>query len=185
MVCGKCDKKCLSCSYYSDNCLTCNEGWYFSLNACQACDSSCKSCKNYALNCITCPSGKYLDDNSCFFCYHNCKECSGKKSTDCTSCGEGRHLVDGACEIKPVEEEKSSTMSLGLMIALIAGGALLFVLFFTCFLVKITKCCLKSKQAKSTPANTISFGNASTQGKAPQFEADSLFNNSNRFGQNF
>ena len=118
-ICTACHSACSACSGPNSNqCSTCNPGYFLQGTTCAAChlacsvctgalDSQCSACKtNYYLQpepsdttCLdSCPSIRYWPDpatNTCEECHSFCSECSGPNSNECSSCSSG-YFLQGA-----------------------------------------------------------------------------------------
>ena len=57
--CLKCGSKCKTCSESAINCLSCNDGFYFTTsNICSECIEPCKTCSNEKY-CLACRDNYY------------------------------------------------------------------------------------------------------------------------------
>ena len=110
---GKCIKKCeiginekcQSCNEENgkyDECLTCNEGYYYNINynkgICKKINN-CNSEQGKADNCQECDDGYYLSNNNvqaqCSKCPNNCQKCNNidNYNVNCTECDTGFYLA--------------------------------------------------------------------------------------------
>ena len=65
-TCNSCDNSCVLCnSPSSNNCISCNSGYYISSNTCLKCSSNCLTCSGSASTCTSCNPGDVLSSNTC------------------------------------------------------------------------------------------------------------------------
>jgi len=86
-ICKKCNPECSVCSEFQDNCLSCEQSYFYLAKN--------KKCLK------DCPQGFYKNFISleCMPCDSSCLECKGKLVNDCIKCNEnfGMKLNNGLC----------------------------------------------------------------------------------------
>jgi len=86
-ICKKCKAECSVCTGSQDNCLSCEQGYFFLAQN--------KDCL------IDCPQGFYKDfsNQQCIACSETCLECKGSLINDCIKCNEDQGLIlnNGLC----------------------------------------------------------------------------------------
>ena len=95
--CEKCKvENCKDCSSSSDQCISCNFGYYLiGNNNCTQCDYSCRTCETSATNCLSCNDGYYSSGTKCFLCEPTCRTCVTR--ANCSSCITGYYLSNSKC----------------------------------------------------------------------------------------
>lgn len=73
LMCGKCDKSCLTCAGNATSCTSCTADYRHFLSICVA----------------KCAEGQYVDeaDGQCKPCHPSCHKCHAGSASSCTECG--------------------------------------------------------------------------------------------------
>ena len=117
LISNKCEKKscvigdnekCLSCRDYSEECLSCNEGYFLPEDSidktkCIKCQlDGCKACSGNIMNniCTECFKNPQIKEGKIIFCKEqeqidNCSKLD--YNNKCISCNKGYKLIDGEC----------------------------------------------------------------------------------------
>ena len=106
-ICTPCHVSCSSCTgSAASQCTACASGLFLSNNCCVfECSAGQVAITELGL-CSLCPLGQFdAGAGACTACDAHCAACSGPGSDQCTLCGTGKLLVDGACEDDPQELE--------------------------------------------------------------------------------
>ncbi|KAL4451057.1 hypothetical protein ABPG74_021379, partial [Tetrahymena malaccensis] len=103
--CQQCDSNCLTCIYSSQQCTSCQKGFYLENNICKSCHQSCQECSGpNNSQCLSCSSDRnfYVDqkNSNSYCCYGQCLSCSGDGYDQCVSCPPERQLIQNQCICK-------------------------------------------------------------------------------------
>ncbi|KAL4473929.1 hypothetical protein ABPG74_022793 [Tetrahymena malaccensis] len=109
-LCIPCDSNCDTCANNSQNCLSCQVGYYLNnSNVCIQCNQNCLKC-SAASSCLSCAFGTFLENgicksscsnpnsyqdtslNQCVICDPTCKTCNGSSSRNCLTCYSGYYF---------------------------------------------------------------------------------------------
>ncbi|KAL4482199.1 hypothetical protein ABPG72_017980 [Tetrahymena utriculariae] len=109
-LCIPCDSNCDTCANNSQNCLTCQVGYYLNAsNFCIQCSQKCLKCASASV-CQSCAFGTFLENgsckyscsnpnsyqdnnlNQCVLCDSSCKTCNGSSSRNCLDCYNGYYF---------------------------------------------------------------------------------------------
>lgn len=72
LMCGKCDKSCLTCAGNATSCTSCRSQYRHHFSRCVA----------------KCADGQYLaEDGQCKICHPSCRKCHAGGASSCTECG--------------------------------------------------------------------------------------------------
>src|SRR3990167_6671844 len=141
LSCPQCVAGCASCTQ-SDNCTSCNNGFYLSAFACKACITGCASCSS-GTTCSQCSGGYYSSSSTCRKCdVQNCQRCTS--STSCSECFSGYSVVTSTSKSGTTSRTTYSCQtpgSIALGIILIFGGFCVLV----CGCIILSKLCNKWK----------------------------------------
>jgi len=99
-ICAPCNSSCISCTITANQCNECPPSQYFDGGQCAFCGKNCQNCSD-ANTCTLCNKGfvkvTFNATIICRSCIISCSSCNPANITECTSCGKGLQLLNGAC----------------------------------------------------------------------------------------